>query len=239
MTKENYRLTFSQREGKMPLPEAMKLEHVPQRFRQLAWNSVDKAINELASGFLAFDLDAYEPEKPIGAVTRGIPQIIRSYKFDILLKPHDEIRHPCPSEDRKFSRKIILFDEYHITITFIEYILRHKECTDVYIILWFLHSTRARQPISWKKSVICHALFHESAEKLARQLSKLLIQSAKAAWMERQHICAKQWSTLMPDDTPMQFPIVFMPLNLSPEKSIRSRARNYRMPWIPLSYQAC
>ena len=133
MTTENnnefYDLTFSQREGKSPLPEAMTLEHIPQRFRQLAWRSVDRAIDE-RSGDLSFDIDSYDPDEPIGIICEGIPRIIESYKFDILLKPHDEIAYPCPSKDKEFSRKIILSGEYHNTITFIEYILRHRECPD-------------------------------------------------------------------------------------------------------------
>ena len=43
-----YKLTFAQREGKSPLPEAMELEHVPQQFRQLVWLSIDEEIGDLA-----------------------------------------------------------------------------------------------------------------------------------------------------------------------------------------------
>lgn len=130
MTDDYYKLTFSQREGKAQLPEAMTLEHIPQRFRQLAWLSVDNAIGDLITDFYDFDSNSYSSDGPIGSLPDGIPNIIRSYKFDIMLIPHDKISYPCPSEDREFSRKIILFGEYHDTITFIEHILRHKECTD-------------------------------------------------------------------------------------------------------------
>ena len=37
-----YELTFSQREGKAPLPEPMQLKHVSKIFRQLAWRNVDE-----------------------------------------------------------------------------------------------------------------------------------------------------------------------------------------------------
>ena len=39
-----YKLTFSQREGKAPLPEPMRLEHVSKDFRNLIWFAVDNAI---------------------------------------------------------------------------------------------------------------------------------------------------------------------------------------------------
>ena len=44
------RLTFSQREGKVSLPEPMKLEHVPNRFRQLVWKCIDSAFFEYHEG---------------------------------------------------------------------------------------------------------------------------------------------------------------------------------------------
>ena len=34
---ELYGLTFAQREGKAPLPEPIKLEQLPQEFKQLIW----------------------------------------------------------------------------------------------------------------------------------------------------------------------------------------------------------
>ena len=43
---EFYRLTFSQREGKVPLPEPMRLEHVSKDFRNLVWLAVAKAIGQ-------------------------------------------------------------------------------------------------------------------------------------------------------------------------------------------------
>ena len=43
---EFYKLTFSQCEGKAPLPEPMRLEHVSEDFRNLVWLAVDKAIEQ-------------------------------------------------------------------------------------------------------------------------------------------------------------------------------------------------
>ena len=41
---EFYKMTFSQREGKAPLPEPMRLEHVSKRFRNRIWRFVDNAV---------------------------------------------------------------------------------------------------------------------------------------------------------------------------------------------------
>ena len=39
-----YNLTFAQREGRMPLPEPMRLEHISKKFRQFVWLSIEYAI---------------------------------------------------------------------------------------------------------------------------------------------------------------------------------------------------
>ena len=119
---EFHNLTFSQREGKASLPEVMKLGHVPRKFRQLAWHSVDSAIGNKAH----FDFDFYDDDHH----SRGIDHIIWSYRFEIQLKTHDVISHSKPSKDREVSRNILLDGEYHDVITFVEYILRHEECSD-------------------------------------------------------------------------------------------------------------
>ena len=41
---EFYKLTFSQREGRAPLPEPMRLEHVSKDCRHLVWLAVDNSI---------------------------------------------------------------------------------------------------------------------------------------------------------------------------------------------------
>ena len=121
-----YKLTFAQREGKAPLPEAMELEHVPQQFRQLVWLSIDEEIGDLA-GIGAID-DYYETQ-PV----HGVAQIIWSFQFEIQLIPHDKIPHSTPTIDQEFSREVVLHGQYHEVIAFVEYILRHEECSsDLY-----------------------------------------------------------------------------------------------------------
>ncbi|MDD9998583.1 MAG: hypothetical protein OXQ89_12650 [Rhodospirillaceae bacterium] len=116
------KLTFAQREGKAPLPEAMELGHVPQKFRQLAWLSIDEEIGDLAR---MGDIDDFYEGHPV----RGIAQIIWSFKFEIKLIPHDKIPHPKPSIDRKLCREIVLYGQYDKVLTLVEYILRHEECS--------------------------------------------------------------------------------------------------------------
>ena len=124
MTKEkggdNYKLTFSQREEKTSLPETMQLEHVPQLFRQLAWVILADAISELSSSE-----DHY-----VYFSSPRIPDIIFAFQFFVQSIPHDEITRYVPSVDKNFARKLILHGDYHETLTFIEYILRHEGCTE-------------------------------------------------------------------------------------------------------------
>ena len=116
------KLTFAQREGKAPLPEAMELGHVPQMFRQLMWLSIDEEIGKLAG---MGDIDDFY----VTHTVHGIAQIIRSFKFEIELIPHDKIPRPEPSSDRKLCREVVLHGQYHEVLTFVEYILRHEECS--------------------------------------------------------------------------------------------------------------
>ena len=123
---EFYELTFSQREGKAPLPEPMKLGQIPQRFRQLVWQFIDNAIDDEKVD-IGVDIynDDYFPNHGVG----GIDQIILSYKFDVLGQLHNTLSS-LPSKDKKLAYEMILSGEYHDVITFVEYILRREECSD-------------------------------------------------------------------------------------------------------------
>ena len=117
------KLTFAQREGKAPLPEAMKLGHVPQMFRQLLWLSIDEEIGKLA-GMGDFD-DFYETH-----TVHGVTQIIRSFKFEIETNPprQDSTSETICRSDNSV-REVVLHGQYHEVLTFVEYILRHEECS--------------------------------------------------------------------------------------------------------------
>ncbi len=114
-------LTFSQREGKVPLPEQMRLGQVPTKFRNVVWRCIDLAISSCEFGD---DLDMYWEDS-----ADTFPAIIWSYKFEIKLQPHDKIRTSSPSADKTYSRELVLKSEYHEVITFVEYILRHEKCS--------------------------------------------------------------------------------------------------------------
>ena len=112
-----YKLTFSQREGKAPLPEAMKLEYIPQKFKQFVWLRVDNAI-----------ADETDTVRSLYRTRTGIATILWRFRFQIQEIPHDEIPGPNPKGDKKFCRDIILRGDYHQLLTFVEYILRQDDC---------------------------------------------------------------------------------------------------------------
>ena len=110
------KLTFSQREGLSPLPEAMQLKHVTTDFRNIVWLAVDKAIERESDGFVVYFRDAS---------TRAI---ILSYCIRILHWPHDQIVH-SPSNHRELLRKTILEGTFDEVLTLVEFILRAKRCS--------------------------------------------------------------------------------------------------------------
>ncbi len=115
-----YKLTFSQREGKAPLPEPMRLEHIPQKFRQAAWLSIESEISETAN----FSYDSWsEDDNNMGV-------IIRSYGLQIFDEFHDDIGYYGPEESTKFFKKWIRDGDYHEVLTLIEFILRHECCSE-------------------------------------------------------------------------------------------------------------
>ena len=77
---EFYKLTFSQREGRVPLPEPMRLEHVSRDFRNLVWRAVDSAIKQKVR-YSYYDSDA------------PMYHIVLDYTVKVLHWPHDDIKH--------------------------------------------------------------------------------------------------------------------------------------------------
>lgn len=128
MTNENdddyFKLTFSQREGKAPLPEPMRLEHIPHKFRQDAWLSIETEIRNSSSGTV---IDYYSDWHDSSA---SIGSIIHSYKFHIRGDFHDDIGYCGPEESADFFKGWIRNRDYHEVLTFIEFILRHEYCSE-------------------------------------------------------------------------------------------------------------
>ena len=127
MTHENdrnfYKLNFSQREGKVPLPEPMQLEYIPRRFRQFAWKSIEEEISRLTDY-------TSDPDDPgFFYQVSDFHKITDSYHFNILEKPHDDIRYNL-QENSEFVRDKIWNGTYHEVLTLIEYILRDERCSE-------------------------------------------------------------------------------------------------------------
>ena len=77
---ESYRQTFSQREGKAPLPEPMRLEHISTDFRNLVWLAVDNAIKREIRRH-----PNYERKD-------SMYHIVSEYTIKVLHWPHDHIK---------------------------------------------------------------------------------------------------------------------------------------------------
>ena len=117
---EFYKLTFSQREGKVPLPEPMRLEYVSEEFRNFVWLAVDKAIGQ--EWIVDEDYrEGYYCENP------SMYQIVYDYTVKVLHWPHDHIEN-SPSEHHDLLRKTILENDYDLVLTLVEFILRHNGC---------------------------------------------------------------------------------------------------------------
>ena len=113
---EFYKLTFSQREGKAPLPEPMRLEYVSEDFRNLVWLAVDNAIEQEMTN------DGYYYEG-----SASMYHIAHDYTVKILHWPHDHIEHN-PPEHHRLLREAILEGDYDLVLTLVEFILRHNSC---------------------------------------------------------------------------------------------------------------
>ena len=112
---EFYKLTFSQREGRAPLPEAMCLEHVSTDFRNLVWLAVDNAIRQETSIAGGYQRNG------------SMPHIVSDYIVNVLHWPHDRIEHE-PFEHQNLLKNIILQEDYDHVLTLVEFILRHNSC---------------------------------------------------------------------------------------------------------------
>ena len=111
---EFYKLTFSQRERRAPLPEPMRLEHVSENFRNLVWLAVDMAIRRGTS------MGEYKNPAPMF-------HIVFNYIIQVLHLPHDQVEH-TPAVHCVLLRETILEKDYHCVLTLVEFILRHNLC---------------------------------------------------------------------------------------------------------------
>ena len=99
-------LTFSQRAGKAPLPEALQAEKLTKKFRNYIWRVIE-------TGIRGYDTTYF-----------FIRRCYYSYQFSILEKPHDAIPEATPEIVTKWLRNIIIEAESHKALTLVEYCLR-------------------------------------------------------------------------------------------------------------------
>ena len=119
--KKWWKLTFSQREGKVPLPEALQPDQLTDRFRNRLWMLVDRSILDGCERNMYGNLN-FHPYKAEGEFWKIF---FISIQLDVFDKPHDGF-HNGPNSLREFIRKIIIEGEYHTVITVVEYLLRHQ-----------------------------------------------------------------------------------------------------------------
>ena len=116
--RENLHLTPSQRLGAVPLPDPIKPEHLPKRFRI----ALDLKFREEINGARGLNyrqqiLDEYRHDNNIGGM-------LFRYKTEMLEKFPDEITESRPSEDRQFIANL-LRGQYNEVLDLCEWFLRN------------------------------------------------------------------------------------------------------------------
>ena len=116
--KEWRHLTFSQRTGKAPLPEALQAGKLTTKFRNQVWVVIGNSIGD-STHTPFFDV-------VFDSSTEGKywQKFISSYNLDVQNIPHDKIKTPTPHELEEWLRNIITGGEVHEVITLLEHMLR-------------------------------------------------------------------------------------------------------------------
>ena len=109
-----YKMTFAQREGKAPLPEPMRLEHVPIRFRQFLWICIDERFR-------------YVEEEGLFHESNEFFNTVRSYFFEIHNEFQD-INNQIGSDDHSFLETLITNGNYYEVLTLVEFLIRNENC---------------------------------------------------------------------------------------------------------------
>ena len=126
---EFYDMTFSQREGKAPLPDPMRLEHIPKKFRKMVLDAVQIEIviscclNEEEIEFLCLSDKLRDANRLHYVDEPFISTVLIYYQSDILDMYLEKIRI-SPMNDIDLCRKRIKDGEWHEVLTLVEYILR-------------------------------------------------------------------------------------------------------------------
>lgn len=117
------RLTFSQREGEVPLPEPMRAGHIPDKFRRMACRAFDMEIDDSMFWDRTAGKYSYRNDTHIG-------EILFDYRFDVRGVYSHKIPPPVPDPkaDQEDVYQWIMKREYHEALTLVEYTLRHLKC---------------------------------------------------------------------------------------------------------------
>ena len=120
---EKRQLTFSQREGKAPLPEVFQAGKLTKRFRNAIWYCVENSIRQgerrgRVSGPTKFDMSS---------VGQYWKHYRLSYRIAVLNVPHDEEIETVPTKLIRWLRKVILEEKTHEVITVIEHMFRSTD----------------------------------------------------------------------------------------------------------------
>ena len=131
--KEWRNLTFSQREGKAPLPEPLQAGKLTEKFRNQVWYIIDSAIKKCTS--------TYSYPEEFSSDRTYMRDMFISYRINVFHEPHDEIGTTV-ANIRDWFRMIVLHGNSHEVLTALEHILRFpsipeplaegiKECFEV------------------------------------------------------------------------------------------------------------
>ena len=134
---EKRQLTFSQREGKAPLPEVLQVGKLSREFRKNLWKVVETSISnsqvmardEMYYYFIEINKSPPDTHTVFDQSDQGKfwKQCSHLYYFNLLDKNHDEIFSNSPGGPNEFKNamhKIILDGECDETLTVAEHILR-------------------------------------------------------------------------------------------------------------------
>ena len=126
---EFYGLTFGQREGKVPIPDPMQLEYVPRKFKQLIWLAIEQAIHSHSNERGSVWKRDYKRWKK-----NSMEKILFDYRHNVQGLLADDARHKYwdgkgdAGEDKKWVNNLLNEAEYHDTLSFVEFIIRHESC---------------------------------------------------------------------------------------------------------------
>lgn len=115
---ENLNLTFSERMGKVPLPEPMELEKLSENFRIQVWRLIADDIEHAALS-----------KRVYAAGCENMARVLADFNCKVLERLDEPSNHR-PFSDRQFVMNYCGNAEYHEVLTLIEFMFRHDQCPE-------------------------------------------------------------------------------------------------------------